>query len=114
MTPTLLRAGRRSHFERVVWPIGCSPSLTRTAAHVCLAVQDQGIGIPESARVQIFDRFYRAPNVDPQQISGLGIGLFIIKDIVTQHGGTITVTSTEGAESTFTMCLPLIQSRLEG
>ncbi|HEY0734313.1 MAG TPA: ATP-binding protein [Herpetosiphonaceae bacterium] len=88
-------------------------SLTHDAAHICLAVQDQGIGIPETAQAQIFHRFYRAPNVDPQQISGLGIGLFIIKDIVMQHGGTITVTSTEGVGSTFTVCWPLMQPTLE-
>jgi signal transduction histidine kinase len=73
----------------------------------CIAVSDQGIGIPASARTSLFQRFYRAENVDPEQISGLGIGLSMVHDIVTRHGGTIAVQSSEGQGSTFTVCLPV-------
>ncbi|GAB4204575.1 MAG: hypothetical protein OHK0022_29860 [Roseiflexaceae bacterium] len=69
-----------------------------------LTVTDQGIGIPESALPLLFRRFYRAPNA--QQISGLGIGLHLIHQIVSMHGGTISVASSEGAGSTFTVQLP--------
>jgi len=72
-----------------------------------LWVSDEGIGIPGTAIPQLFDRFYRAPNVDPQQITGMGIGLYVVKEIVQLHGGTIIVESTEGVGSTFRLCLPL-------
>ncbi len=74
----------------------------------CVAVTDEGIGIPEHALPRLFSRFYRAPNVDPQQISGMGLGLYVVKEIVALHGGTVGVTSTEGQGSTFTICLPLL------
>jgi signal transduction histidine kinase len=84
-------------------------AVERHGALACVAVTDQGIGIPEQARAQLFSRFYRAPNVDPQQISGMGLGLYVVKEIVALHGGTVEVASTEGQGSTFTICLPLLQ-----
>ena len=68
---------------------------------------DEGIGIPHQALPHLFDRFYRAPNVDPQQITGMGIGLYVVKEIVQLHGGTIMVESIEGVGSTFKVCLPM-------
>jgi PAS domain S-box-containing protein len=73
----------------------------------CVAVTDQGIGIPADALPRLFQRFYRASNVDAGGISGLGIGLYVVKEIVTLHGGAVEVTSTAGQGSTFTFCLPL-------
>lgn len=73
---------------------------------VCVSVTDQGIGIPAMAEQQVFERFYRASNVNPSQISGFGVGLYVVHQIVTHHGGTITVSSAEGQGSTFTVCLP--------
>jgi signal transduction histidine kinase len=72
-----------------------------------LSVRDQGIGIPESAREHIFERFYRAGNADQEQTSGMGIGLYVVHQIVTLHGGRIEVQSRVGAGSTFTVWLPL-------
>jgi PAS domain S-box-containing protein len=72
-----------------------------------LIVADQGIGIPESALPHLFQRFYRASNVDAQNISGFGIGLYIVHEIVSLHGGSVKVLSTQGAGSTFTVQLPL-------
>jgi signal transduction histidine kinase len=72
-----------------------------------LCVSDEGIGIPQTAIPQVFDRFYRAPNVDPQRITGMGIGLYVVKEIVTLHGGTVGVESGEGKGTTFTVTLPL-------
>jgi PAS domain S-box-containing protein len=77
----------------------------------CVSVTDQGIGIPPEALPRLFQRFYRAPNVNPQHISGLGVGLYVVKEIVTLHGGTIGVASREGAGSTFTIRLPLAKRR---
>jgi signal transduction histidine kinase len=72
-----------------------------------LQVVDRGLGIPAAALPHLFQQFYRAPNVDTQAISGMGIGLFVIHEIVTQHGGTVAAASVEGHGSTFTVRLPL-------
>lgn len=71
-----------------------------------IVVKDRGIGIPVADLPAIFDRFYRGRNVTPRA-SGAGIGLAGARQIVEQHGGTITVESVEGQGSTFTVRLPL-------
>ena len=63
---------------------------------------------------QLFRRFYRAPNADPRHISGMGIGLYVVKEIVELHGGTMQVESQEGVGSTFKICLPLLVDQPEG
>jgi signal transduction histidine kinase len=70
------------------------------------AVTDEGIGIHEADMSRIFERFARGANV-AGRITGSGVGLTIVRQIVEQHGGTITVTSTVGRGSTFTIRLPL-------
>jgi PAS domain S-box-containing protein len=69
-------------------------------------VKDHGIGIVESELSHIFTRFYRSNALDPA-ISGLGIGLFLAREVVTGHGGHIWVDSTLGQGSTFYIRLPL-------
>jgi PAS domain S-box-containing protein len=78
---------------------------------VRVAVSDTGMGIPQSALPHLFQRFYRATNVDERQISGLGIGLYVVKELVTLHGGTVDVVSEEGHGSTFSFRLPLLEDR---
>jgi len=72
---------------------------------VCVEVGDTGIGIPAAALPDLFERFYRAPNVAGGAIGGLGIGLYVTREIVALHGGEVAVQSTEGQGSTFTVCL---------
>lgn len=72
-----------------------------------LVVRDEGMGIPAEALPRIFERFYRAPNADVAHISGSGIGLFVVREVVAQHGGRVEVASVEGHGSTFTVVLPL-------
>jgi PAS domain S-box-containing protein len=72
-----------------------------------LVVRDQGIGIPEAAQPNLFRQFYRAPNVTQGTIQGMGIGLYVVKEIVERHDGTISVESREGAGSSFTVSFPL-------
>jgi len=72
-----------------------------------ITVTDQGMGIPAKDIPQLFERFYRASNIDEQHISGMGIGLYIVKEIVMLHGGSVAVESNEGQGSTFTLQLPL-------
>ncbi len=70
-----------------------------------VAVSDQGLGIPEDERETIFDRFRRGSNVN--DVPGSGVGLWSVRRIVDQHGGTLTVESRIGTGSTFTMRLPI-------
>jgi signal transduction histidine kinase len=72
-----------------------------------LAVRDQGLGIPAADLPYIFAGFHRAGNV-AGQIPGTGLGLASARQIVEQHGGTISVESQEGVGSTFTVRLPLV------
>ncbi|HZB95435.1 MAG TPA: PAS domain-containing sensor histidine kinase [Herpetosiphonaceae bacterium] len=76
-------------------------------SHVCVEVHDQGIGIPQEALPHLFERFYRAANAQEGRVGGIGIGLYVVKEIVELHGGHVTVESTEGQGSTFTVYLPL-------
>lgn len=71
-----------------------------------LQVRDAGIGIPASELERVFERFQRASNV-VGRIAGAGVGLASARQVVEQHGGTITVQSSEGAGSTFTVRLPV-------
>jgi signal transduction histidine kinase len=71
-----------------------------------IAVADAGIGIPAADLPHIFERFARARNV-AGHIPGTGIGLASARGIVEQHGGSITVQSTEGVGSAFIVRLPL-------
>jgi len=70
-----------------------------------LRVRDQGRGISAEDLPHVFDRFRRGKNVG--DTPGMGIGLTSVRQIVEQHGGTVTVDSQEGAGSTFTVRLPL-------
>jgi signal transduction histidine kinase len=68
-------------------------------------VRDQGIGISEENQARIFQQFERVSA--RQAVAGLGLGLFISEQIVTAHGGTITVQSRIGEGALFRVCLPL-------
>ena len=70
-----------------------------------LEVSDQGIGIPQQEIDHLFESFHRASNVG--NIHGTGLGLAIVKNAVDLHGGTITVSSTLGQGTCFTVTLPL-------
>jgi signal transduction histidine kinase len=77
-----------------------------------LEVQDHGIGIPAAELPRIFERFHRARNV-AQRANGVGLGLWGSRQIVEQHGGSISVTSKEGEGSTFTVRLPVKHAGIE-
>jgi len=71
---------------------------------VCLRVRDEGIGISPEDQARIFGRFERA--VSERHYGGLGLGLWISQQIVTQLGGHIRVESVQGEGSSFTVELP--------
>lgn len=83
--------------------------VARMANEALIAVRDQGIGIPASEQPHLFTQFYRASNIDPRRISGLGIGLFLVSEIVARHDGRVEVTSEQDYGSTFTVYLPLCE-----
>ncbi len=74
----------------------------------CVQVRDTGIGIPAAALPQLFQRFYRAANTASAGISGIGVGLFVVREIILLHGGRVDVSSAEGAGSVFTVRLPYL------
>lgn len=67
---------------------------------------DQGIGIPEKDRERIFERFYRVDPARSRATGGTGLGLAIVKHVAASHGGEVSVWSSEGQGSTFTLRLP--------
>ena len=71
-----------------------------------LAVSDTGVGIPAGEQGRLFSSFFRASTARRNAVPGVGLGLTITKAITTAHGGTIDVTSAEGAGTTFTLVLP--------
>jgi PAS domain S-box-containing protein len=72
---------------------------------VLIDVVDSGVGIPEQAITQLFERFYRAKNVTIAEIPGSGIGLYIVKSILDALGGRISVSSMLNEGTTFTVSL---------
>ncbi|MER5362633.1 ATP-binding protein [Streptomyces sp. NPDC002785] len=71
-----------------------------------IAVTDQGIGISETDRERVFERFYRVDPARSRATGGTGLGLAIVKHVAASHGGEVTVWSSEGQGSTFTLRLP--------
>ena len=71
------------------------------------SVTDSGIGIAETERVKIFERFYKAPGKYSYTYPGMGLGLYICKEIIKGHSEDIWVVSKPGAGSTFYFTLPL-------
>jgi signal transduction histidine kinase len=73
---------------------------------VKIAVTDTGIGIAQADIPKLFDRFYRVDKSRSRELGGSGLGLSIVKKIVQDHGGQVTVESTPGQGSAFTISLP--------
>ena len=89
------------HGQRKYTPQGGNVAidLLDTELFVRIAVQDTGIGIPEEETAKIFGRFYRSHTVSDQE--GVGIGLFLAREIIAKEGGYIRVKSKTGKGSSF-------------
>ena len=72
-----------------------------------VSVGDRGVGIPKDRQPRIFERFYRAHNDTPYDYGGVGVGLYISREIVCRHGGRMWFESEEGRGSVFHFSLPL-------
>jgi signal transduction histidine kinase len=89
-----------------------SIELAGSSESIQLKVRDTGLGIPAEARPHLFERFYRVPGASGRTHEGTGIGLSLVSTLVKQHGGSITVESSVGKGSCFTVTLPAGNSHL--
>jgi signal transduction histidine kinase len=91
-------------------PIDVTVDTVGTCGRV--VVRDYGIGIRHEDQTAVFDRFSRSPHVKTARIEGAGIGLWVVREIIRQHGGDIRVDSGgPGEGSAFTLVLPLGPAR---
>ena len=81
-------------------------SLEEDEKHIIISVSDTGMGISKDDLDKIFDRYYRVSGVERKDISGSGLGLSIVKDIVKMHKGDISVESERNRGTKFTVTLP--------
>jgi PAS domain S-box-containing protein len=79
---------------------------------VQLSVTDTGTGIPEEKLPRVFERFHRVESSRARTFEGTGIGLALVQELARLHGGTVTVTSSLGRGSTFTVTIPLGKDHL--
>lgn len=82
------------------------------APNIKIAVSDNGVGIPEEDKKNLFKKFKRGSNVVQMETAGTGLGLFITKNIILSHGGSIDIESTEGHGTTVTVTLPLSEKEI--
>ena len=79
----------------------------RTETHTCIDVADPGIGMTAAEQDEVFTKFFRSATARKAAIPGVGLGLVISRKIIEEHHGTITLSSTPGRGSVFTVTLPV-------
>ena len=87
--------------------------LRREDDDAVLKISDSGVGIPEESIAHIFERFYRVDKARARKSGGSGLGLAIVRNIVEHNQGDITVESTLGAGTTFTVTFPIFDTEEE-
>jgi len=101
-------------------PRGGSVRVSAEECHneILFRTEDNGPGIPRTKWDQIFDRFTQLSSKNVREISGVGLGLYIVRQIVERHGGAVWVNSEVGEGATFCVSLPIVathtKSRVEG
>ncbi|MFC1456793.1 ATP-binding protein [Microvirga arabica] len=89
-----------------------SVRLAEVGGSIRLSVSDTGVGIPPDSQERIFDRFQRVEGARSRTHEGSGIGLALARELVMLHGGTVSVDSTLGRGTTFTVTIPQGQAHL--
>ena len=76
-----------------------------------VSVEDKGIGVPQDAQAHLFERFYRGANAEASKTRGIGLGLYLVAQLVQMHGGTIRVESSGvyGEGSRFIFTIPALE-----
>ncbi len=87
-------------------------SYLSSEGEICIAIQDNGVGIPAERVNKIFERFYQVDNSETREREGTGIGLALTRELIELHKGRISVSSKEGEGTTFTIRLPLGSAHL--
>lgn len=82
-------------------------SVKRSRGYAVIAVRDNGVGIPDDDQARIFEKFTRIDNELSDTVTGTGLGLYWVKQLVELHNGTVELLSSPGKGSTFTIRLPL-------
>lgn len=82
-------------------------ALKQVDKHIVFTVTDTGIGVPAKEQAHLFGKFFRASNARKRRPDGTGVGLYLSKKIVSDHGGEVIFKSTEGKGSTFGFRLPI-------
>jgi signal transduction histidine kinase len=109
----------RERLEQVIYNLATNAIIHASAKHVLITIEAQGpevvfrvtnegAAIPPDLQDSIFDPFVRTDTPQSTSAHGLGLGLFIVKEIVTGHGGTVELASTEDEGTTFTVRLPRV------
>lgn len=81
-------------------------SLHPVQDRLCLEIADQGYGIPEEERANIFKKFYRIGNEDTRETKGTGLGLFLVKEVADKHGATIKILDNTPRGTRFKVAFP--------
>lgn len=105
LTNLLTNAVKYSPDGRKVWV-----SLLTTKKKVTVQVKDHGVGIAKNEQKKIFDRLYQVIDATEKTFPGLGMGLYISKEIIKRHKGKIWVESTKGKGSVFSFTLPVVKT----
>lgn len=86
-------------------------TLKAVKTEVILSIQDSGIGMSPETQSKIFVKFYRGKEASSLEPTGSGLGLYIVRNVIEKHGGTIDFTSTLGKGTTFYMHLPVAKKK---
>lgn len=83
-------------------------SLSRSNSSIILSIADQGSGIPESEQTRVFEKFYRLGNEETRKNKGTGLGLYLVKNIVRLHNGTVKIENNTPHGTRFILEFPCI------
>ncbi len=87
--------------------------ITKHGSNIHGYVKDHGVGIPTKSQSEVFTKFFRGPNILKMVTEGSGLGLFLVKDIMTKHDGKVWFESQAGVGTTFFFDLPIAQTKAD-